>query len=393
MLGRSFWTLILALFVNKAGTMVVPFLALFLRSERALTEMEVAFAFGLYGAGGIAGAPLGGWCADRLGRKPTIVGALAGSATAMALLAFPAPLPLLALEAFALGLANMTLRPAATAAIVDLVPEPLRPRAFGFFRVAMNLGFGAGSLAGGLLSRWSFRALFAFDAGTAVLGALGVLLFVAETRPVGRGPEAAPGGGARGPVRTFACFCALAFLVFLVSGQFMSNLPMSLQRRGLPESLWGGLVALNCFFVALAQVPVTLFARRLGLTAAMALGAALYGVGYGLVAFGASLPLAATCVAIFTLGEMFYFPQAAAFAGSLAPPTRRGRWLGFYSMTHGVADVVAPSVGAFVLTRAGDAALWSAAPLLGGMGATGLLLLGRSFARRVSSPAWPTSSA
>jgi len=101
MLGRSFWTLILALFVNKAGTMVVPFFALYLRSERALAELKVAFVFGFYGAGGIVGAPLGGWCADRLGRKPTIVAALIGSPAAMAALSLPAPLPLFAVNAFA----------------------------------------------------------------------------------------------------------------------------------------------------------------------------------------------------------------------------------------------------------------------------------------------------
>jgi len=385
-LNRAYWTLLFALFVNKLGTMVVPFLAFYLKSRRGMSESEAAALVGLLGLGGLMGAPLGGWCADRIGRKPTILCGLLGSSLSMGAMPFCLSAQGLAFLVVAMAVCSDLLRPAAAAAVADLAPPALRARAFGIFRASMNLGFGAGALLGGLLASRSYPALFLIDAATGLLAFSLVVLFVVETRPAGVAASAparatAPPPPPRAPVGRFALLCGLSFLVFMVSVQYMSNFPLSLERRGVTERAFGFLIVLNTGWVVVAQIPVSILAGRARIADALALGAACYGLGYGLAAFSVAPFVLVACVTIFTLGEMLFFPMAAVYVAQLAPVASRGRWMGLFNMTHGLAFLLAPSAGALVLTRAGDRALWLAAPLLGLVAALGFLLSGRLSAR------------
>ncbi|MGQ0613670.1 MAG: MFS transporter [Planctomycetaceae bacterium] len=382
--NRAFWTLLVALFVNKMGTMVVPFLAFYLKSRRGMSESEAAALVGLLGMGGLIGAPLGGWCADRFGRKPTILCGLLGASLSMGAMPFCPTARGLAVLVVSMAVCADLLRPAAAAAVADLAPPALRARAFGVFRAAMNLGFGAGALLGGLLASRSYPALFLIDAATGLLAFALVLLFVVETRPErARVPATltSPPPPLRAPVGRFALLCGLSFLVFTVSVQFMSNFPLSLERRGVTEKAFGFLIVLNTAWVVVAQIPVSLAAGRARISDALALGAACYGLGYCLAAFSVAPFVLAACVTIFTLGEMLFFPMAATYVAQIAPVASRGRWMGLFNMTHGFAFLLAPSAGALLLTRAGDRALWLAAPLIGMLAALGFLLQGRLAAR------------
>jgi predicted MFS family arabinose efflux permease len=63
-LSRPVWLISAATLVNRSGTMVLPFLTLFLTSERGFTATEAGQTLALYGIGGIAGSYLGGWLSD-----------------------------------------------------------------------------------------------------------------------------------------------------------------------------------------------------------------------------------------------------------------------------------------------------------------------------------------
>jgi len=376
-LHRGFWILLFAVFVNRVGGMVGPFLSLYFVSNRGFTEGEAAALLGLQGVGAILGAPAGGFAADRFGRRRSLLFGLLSFSVAALLLPLGRTRAELALATVAIEFTNVFVRPATHAAIADLVPPPQRPRAYGFFRVAMNIGFAAGSLLGGWLAHRSFAPLFVVDAGTAALAAIAVMLFVAESRPA-RDPEApaAPPEG-RGPLGRFSFFLGCALLVNLVSTQMTSNFAISLGRRGVGEDLYGRLLALNGLWVAVAQVPVTHFSSRRRVTQGLALGALLYGIGYGLAAFSVRpLPLF-LCVSVFTLGEMLFVPLGSVYVAQMAPTPLRGRYMGALQMTYGVGRALAPSLGASVLEAWGDRTLWLLSPAVGALAAFGLLLLDR----------------
>ena len=68
--------------------MVVPFLALYLSGPRAFSVAQATAAVSLYGAGAFAGGFVGGWLADRVGRRPVLLLSLGAAAAPMAAIPF-----------------------------------------------------------------------------------------------------------------------------------------------------------------------------------------------------------------------------------------------------------------------------------------------------------------
>ncbi|NTX57420.1 MFS transporter, partial [Myxococcus sp. CA039A] len=73
-LPRTFWVLWLGTLVNRLGTFILPFLALYLTGERGFTVERAGLVASLYGAGAVVAGPLGGMLADRVGRRLTVAG-------------------------------------------------------------------------------------------------------------------------------------------------------------------------------------------------------------------------------------------------------------------------------------------------------------------------------
>src|SRR5258708_33094465 len=101
----------------------MPLLALYLTGPRGLAVQPAGLVISLYGAGVLGSAPLGGFLADRIGRRPTLILALVLGAFAMLHLAFARAPAHIAAAAFLLGLLGDLYRPAVSAVIADLAPS------------------------------------------------------------------------------------------------------------------------------------------------------------------------------------------------------------------------------------------------------------------------------
>src|SRR5690242_5486960 len=65
-LSRPMWWLALVMLVNRSGTMVIPFLTVYLKSK-GYTLQEAGFVMAAFGTGAILGAFIGGILTDRIG--------------------------------------------------------------------------------------------------------------------------------------------------------------------------------------------------------------------------------------------------------------------------------------------------------------------------------------
>ena len=59
-LSKETWLLSLIMLINRSGTMVVPFMTLYLTTKLGFSLGEAGIVFGLFGAGAFSGAWLGG---------------------------------------------------------------------------------------------------------------------------------------------------------------------------------------------------------------------------------------------------------------------------------------------------------------------------------------------
>ena len=279
-LPRVFWWLWGGMLVNRLGGLVVPYLAIYLTERRGASVAQAGLIASLWGLGSIASGPIGGLLADRVGRRSTLVAALAASGLGMMALGFVERLEVLAPAAVFLGFASDVFRPAMQAAVADLVPEPAaRVRAYGLVYWAVNLGFAAALAVAGLLASASFTLLFLLDGATTLAFAAIVLAKVPETRPKGGRHEPALRGLAtafRDP--SLLPLLALNFL-FRHLWQSHAALPVDMRRNGLSAATYGALLSMNGLAVVVLQPLSIRFLAGRDSGRILALGGAPWGSG------------------------------------------------------------------------------------------------------------------
>src|SRR5210317_2127230 len=66
-LTRPAWMLSLVMLINRSGTMVLPFLGLYLTSALGFNLEQTGIILSCFGVGSMAGSFLGGWLTDKVG--------------------------------------------------------------------------------------------------------------------------------------------------------------------------------------------------------------------------------------------------------------------------------------------------------------------------------------
>jgi MFS family permease len=383
-LPRPFWVLWAGTIVNRLGQFVEPFLALYLVRGRGLSLGLTGLMVTCFGAGSFLSQPLGGWLADRIGRRRTMVGGLWATSAALGLLAISRPLWAIGVTAALTGLATDLYRPAASAAVADLVPAADRPRAFALVYWAINLGVSVSGVLGGVLATHGWWLLFTLDALTTAGFAVLVARGVPETAPEPE-PDADPGGYR--VVFADRLAVALSLLTF-VSGtvylQAYIALPLAMSRDGLSPAAYGLAYAVNPVVVLLVQ-PLTLRRlSRLPPTRVYASSAFVLGVGFGLTALAHSIWAYAGTVVVWTLGEIAVNAVGPTIVNTIAPASLRGRYNGLIGLAFGAAALVAPLAGAHALA-AGRWVVWGGCFVVSVACAGCTLALGPALRRRMAT--------
>lgn len=388
-LPRPFWYLFAGTLLNRAGSFIAPFLALYLTGSRAYSVAETGVVLSLLGLGSALSQPVGGVLADRIGRRRTMVLGLLSSAVTLLVLGAADSLVSIAVAAMAYGLCLDLFRPAVQAAVADLVPDADRARAFALQFWAINLGFSIATPLGGFLASRGYWLLFVLDALASAGFAVLVLRGVPETRPV------APAGGAGRLREVLSDRLMLGLVASVIASavvylQAFSTLPLVFARDDLGPGSYGAALALNGVLIVLLQpLLLGLLGRRsrapLLLTAML-----LQGAGFGLTAFADDLRGHLLAITVWTLGEILQAGQLGALVASIAPPHLRGRYMGVFGLSFGTAAFLGPLVGTQVLERLGENSLWSGAFGLCLAAGVGLVRVSQAADRRlVSAPGRP----
>lgn len=398
-LPRPFWFIWAGTFVNRCGSFVLPFMAIYLTEARHLSMAQAGLVVALYGAGATIAGPLGGFLADHVGRRATMIAALGLGGAGMMSIGFAHRLEVIAPAIFLVAVVTEMYRPGMQAAVADMVAPTDRVRAYGLIYWVINLGFAVGLALGGVLASISFTWLFVGDGATTLLFAWLIGMGVPETRPARaprpRGQPATPWSDFFAPYRDvhFVLFLGLSFLFAVIFMQNMSTFPLDMAAHGVRKSTFGIILALNGVLIVLMQPLLGPILARYDRSKTLACGALLVGLGFGLNAIARTPALYAAGVIIWTIGEIGVLPVANALVADLALPDVRGRYQGAYSLSFGLAFCVAPALGTLVLQRLGSVALWAGCLTLGLLIAVGHVALARALMRtraeRMVAPAAP----
>jgi predicted MFS family arabinose efflux permease len=373
-LPRDVWVLAAATFINRAGTMALPFLALYLMKQMGLGAAHAGRGFIVYGAGAMVAAPLGGWLADRFGPLKVMRTSLLLSGLLMLVLPLVKDVPGFFLLIGTWALVSEGFRPASMSILADLGPPELRKAVYSLNRLAINLGMSVGPALGGFIATRSYHALFWVD-GATTLAAWAVLVLMVRQRPHKHESSSSPAllYALRDPVLGY--FLLAIIPVVIVFFQHEGPMPIYLVRDlKLPESFYGSLFTINTLLIVALEVRLNLATAHWSHRRTLLLGSLLYAIGFGAMAVAHTPAAIIGTVVIWTFGEMILFPAMSDYIASIAPPARRGAYMGLFTFTFSVAFSLGPWMGTWMLDAWGGRVLW---PVMGILGIVSALALAR----------------
>src|SRR5438045_959499 len=168
-LSDATWWLALVMFVNRAGTMVLPFLTVYLREDMHYSIAAAGWEVALFGIGALLGNFIGGRLTDKIGFSPVQFWSLFLNGVLFIVLGQMRTFWQIGSCMFIIGVVGEAFRPANAAAVAYYSQPGNRTRSYSRNRLAINLGFSIGPAVGGLLA---FQYLFWADGITCMLAAL-----------------------------------------------------------------------------------------------------------------------------------------------------------------------------------------------------------------------------
>ena len=355
-------------------SLVLPYVALYLRNILGLAYVEIGVLVAALGVLPLAVYPFGGAIADRLGRRKLFLASLVlesasvlGTGWAMRLHLLPGVLGFGA----AVSLAGALGGPALSAYVADLTSGSERTEGFTWFRIGWNIGFTAGVFSGGSLIGLLGFSNVGLLAGGVLVGSTAFLAAGLDPSPYDRDralgrPRPSVALDHRGAApgtwrvllsdRVFLAFCLTFAVASLSVNQWATTFPLYANTvLRLPYSEIGIGLALNGVLVVVAQRPTTRAALGHRHTSLFLLGVLLYVGGFllfGIVALVPALVLGGFLVAVvvLTMGENVLSIPGSTLPSNLAPAGEVGAYNGAFFAITGVGQVLATTFGGLVLS-------------------------------------------
>jgi len=358
-LSVATWWLALVMFVNRAGTMVMPFLTVYLREEMNYSIAAAGWEVGFFGIGAILGNFIGGRLTDRIGFYPVQFWSLFLNGMLFIVLGQLGTFWQIASCMFIIGVVGESFRPANAAAIAYYSLPGNRTRSYSLSRLAVNLGFSIGPAVGGLVA---FRYLFWADGITCMLAAL---LMRASLPPVAKKQKEEfktnPHPSSVWKDEVYLRFTFFIFLSALCFLQMFSLLPVFFKEQlQLTKPVIGLVLALNGLIIVLVEmVLVFKLEGKRPPVQYISTGAFLIGVSYLVLNLPlAGLTLALLAMIIITMGEMLMFPFVNTFWVSRSNVYNRGQYAALFTMSFALGQVLAPTFGSQVVQHSSYTVLW-----------------------------------
>ena len=380
-LSREVWWLALITLINRAGTMVIPFLSLYLTESLLFTLENVGWIMTAFGAGSVLGTWLGGKLTDVVGYYKIMLVSLSLSGLLFIAMQWVTTFYGFCTGIFLLMLVADAFRPAMFVALSAYSKPANKTRSITLIRLAINLGFSAGPAVGGIIiTTLSYGGLFWVDGITCMLAAF-LLLRVLHPKKAKTLDEVKV-------VNPVSVYTDKAFWVFFVAMfifgfaflQYFSTVPLYYKEvYALSELEIGLLMGFNGFFIFLFEMPLIKWLEHPQFSKIKLVGLGLFLVVLSFVVLTMTSWVGILIIGmlLMTIGEMIAFPFSNAFAVERAKKGNQGQYLALYSMTFSLAHIFSHNSGMQLIARYGFEFTWNFIALLGLLGVGILVLLMR----------------
>lgn len=370
--SREVWILALVTFINRAGTMVLPFLSKYLKEDLHFTYSQVGWIMVSFGFGSMLGSWLGGKLSDKIGFYKIMVFSLFCSG----LLFFGIPLITsfypLCITFFVIMVVADMFRPAMFVSLSTYAKPENRVRAFTLVRLAVNLGFAAGPALGGLIIMgMGYSGLFWVD-GTSCIVAISLfaLLVKEKKKPVSEIADTNPNQQVKSVFNDniFWLFLFISFVSALLFFQIFSTLPIyHSEKYGLTEFQTGLLMTMNGLIIFALEMPIVskFETRQTSKIKIILAGCVLMTLSFWVLLYDTFAGILIISMLFITFGEILIFPFSNAFALSRAPKGHEGKYMALFTMSFSLAHIGSSKTGFEIIARFGYTTNWVFMGLLG----------------------------
>lgn len=378
-LSREVWWLSLITLINRAGTMVIPFLSLYLTKSLGFTLEHVGWIMSCFGVGSVLGSWLGGKLTDKIGYYKVMSISLLLTGILFVALQFVTTFTGFCIGIFLVMLVADTFRPAMFVALSAYSKPENKTRSVTLIRLAINLGFTAGPAVGGLIiTSIGYHGLFWVDGITCILA---VLLLIKVLNP--KKARVLDEVKVENPVsvykdRAFWVFFVAMFLFGFVFLQYFSTMPLYYRDvYDLSEFEIGLLFGLNGFIIFALEMPLINWLENSKYSKAflMTIGLLLTAFSFLVLVLGFWVGMLIIGMLLMTIGEMIAFPFSNAFVVERAKKGNQGEYMAFYSISFSVAHIFGHNSGMQLVDNIGFDNTWSIITGLSFIGVLCLLLL------------------
>ena len=362
---KELWVLVILTFINRMGTMVIPFLAVYLNTVLDFSLKEAGFLVSAFGIGSLGGSYFGGKFTERKGPEVVIFMSLFLAGILFIFLQFFTSFWGLFIMIFFTALLGEAYRPAVSTAIGKYVRQDARGRSMAMIRLAICLGMSAGPiLAGFIASTRGYNLLFWIDGITCIFAA-GYFYFQSKQWEgriaIKKSIQSSIKKGI--PVKKnakYLWFLLSTFLFGFAFIQWFHTIPVFIKTEWFyDEKYIGLLLGLSSLLIVFFEMPlIHAVETKKVKTKSMYLGLFLVSISYLFFLFPQALIICFLAITIWTIGEMFFLPLNSAIPLYMGHNDRHGSYMAGYWMTWSSTNILAPLIGFHYVDKFGYESFW-----------------------------------
>ncbi len=362
--SREIWILAIVTFINRAGTMVLPFLSKYLKEDLHFTYNQVGWIMVAFGFGSMLGSWLGGKLSDKIGFYKIMVFSLFTSGVSLFFVQYITTFWSLCIAMFLLMTIADMFRPAMFVSLGAYAKPENRTRALTLVRLAVNLGFAAGPALGGLIIMgMGYSGLFWVDGSSCIISISIFALLVKEKKKVVHEDKLESAADVKSVFhdKIFWVFLFVSFVTAMIFFQLFTTLPLYHNEKfGLSEFQTGLLMTLNGLLIFALEMPTVGFLEKKGFAKIriIILGSFVMASSFFLLLVNFWAGMLVVSMICISIGEVLTFPFSNAFALSRAPRGQEGRYMALYTMSFSLAHIISSKLGFEIITRLGYQINW-----------------------------------
>ena len=378
-LSKEVWWLAFITFINHSGTMVIPFLSLYLTESLNYTLENVGWIMSAFGVGSVLGSWIGGKLTDKYGFYPVMYLSLALTGILFIVLQFIEEFYAFCFAIFLVMLVADAFRPAMFVAMNTYSKAENKTRSVTLIRLAINLGFSAGPAIGGfIITSINYKGLFWMDGITCLLATL-VLINVLHPKKAQVIDEQRVENPQ--PIRSdglFWIFFVAMFIFGFIFLQYFSTMPLYYRDvHALTEFDIGLLLGMNGFLIFVLEMPLikwlgdSKYSKELLIT----IGLLLTGLSYVVLLMTPWIGILIIGMLLMTLGEMIAFPFSNSFVIERSKRGKQGEYMAFYSISFSAAHIFGHNSGLQMVDNFGYHTTWMVISIISVIGVLTLFYL------------------